>query len=425
MGCTIVIGAQWGDEGKAKIVDYFGQKAEIVARYQGGANAGHTVVVGGKRHAFHLIPSGIVKPETICLVGNGVVLDPDKFFEETEELTKNGIAFNGRLFVSKYCHIVFPHHKLMDSQSEKKKGAKKIGTTSRGIGPAYTDKIARRGIRAVDLITPDTLKDKITENLRLTNFVLENYYDEKPCDVEAVYQMACQWGEKLAPYLIDTSLYLHNALKGGKNVLIEGAQGTMLDIDFGTYPFVTSSNPTAGGACTGLGIGPVLINEVIGICKAYTTRVGEGIFPTELNDATGELLRDIGGEFGTTTGRPRRCGWLDLLVLKYAARLNGLTGIALTKVDVLNKLDTIKICTGYKTKEGTVDEFSFETAMRDDLEPIYTDFPGWCTDISGIDKYENLPEALKQYVSFIEMFAEVPVKVISTGPDRRETISKP
>ncbi len=424
MPCKIVVGAQWGDEGKAKVIDYLAQNADVVARYQGGANAGHTVVAGGKKYAFHLIPSGILKDGCTCIIGNGVVLDPEKVFEEIDNLKADGHEVDSKLLIAENCHIVFPYHKDLDRLNEAGKGADKIGTTARGIGPVYTDKVARVGIRALDLLSADKLREKLTAVLRLKNHLLTEYFHAEPYDADTLTDIYVEYGRRLQPYLRDTSAYLDEALKANKSVLVEGAQGTMLDIDFGTYPFVTSSHPIAGGSCIGLGLGPTRIDDVVGICKAYTTRVGEGAFPTELHDDTGDRLRDAGHEFGTTTGRPRRCGWLDLVVLKHAVRVNGLTQIALTKIDILSGFDSVKICTAYDHQGNRLERYPYDMSMLTSCEPVYQEFDAWTQNIRPCRKYSDLPAALREIVSFIEKETGVPVTIISTGPDRNDTICR-
>jgi adenylosuccinate synthase len=419
---VVVVGLQWGDEGKGKIVDVLSEKADVVARYQGGHNAGHTVVINSEKFILHLIPSGILYRGKTCLIGNGVVVEPSALIEEMDGLEQRGVPIRGNLFLSKNAHIIMPYHRALDSESEKLRGAKSIGTTGRGIGPAYCDKIGRSGIRVADLLQPAVFKEKLTANLIHINFLLEHLYKAPVFAVEDIYNEYMGYAEKLSEYIADTDIIVNNTIAKKGNVLFEGAQGTLLDIDHGTYPYVTSSNAIAGGACTGLGVGPTKISKVLGIVKAYTTRVGSGPFPTEITDSLGERLREKGGEYGATTGRPRRCGWLDAVILKHSARINGLTGIAITKLDILDGMDAIKICTAYKHQGKLYEEFPKEINIFSECEPVYIEMPGWHASTQGITDYNALPKAAKAYIKKIEKILKVKVHLISTGQRRDELI---
>lgn len=422
MGNYVIIGTQWGDEGKGKIVDLMAEFADYVVRFQGGNNAGHTMVVNGEKFISHLVPSGIIQKKT-CFIGNGVVVDPYVLVEEIEYLEGKGVNVGPEyLRLSDRAHVIMPYHKSLDTAREVKKGKDKIGTTGRGIGPCYEDKASRVGIRFRDLLSPDVLRAKIMAALEEKNFLLEKYFDAEPLDGEKIIADYLELAEKLAPYINDTSVEIGRGIQKGKQVLFEGAQGTHLDIDHGTYPFVTSSSTVSGNACCGAGVGPKDINGVLGIVKAYTTRVGAGPFPTELFDETGDYLQKKGVEFGATTGRKRRCGWLDMVVLKNAAQLNGLTGLVITKLDVLGGLDTIKICTGYEYKGEVVDYFSADLTLLDECTPVYESHPGWSEDISKVKTYEELPENAKSYLKRIEELSGVPVDIVSVGPGREETM---
>ena len=423
MPCNIVVGAQWGDEGKAKVIDFLCADMKYIVRYQGGANAGHTVVVEGKKHVFHLIPSGILHPEKICVIGNGVVLDPAKFLEEVEAVKKSDIPVENRLFISNHCHIIMPYHQLFDVNKEKVLKGKKIGTTGRGIGPCYSDKVARNGIRLIDLFDKN-LKEQLEGLLEEKNFLLEHYYKVPPLDSGEIFEKYSQYGETLKPYMKNTSYLLNEALDRGETVLCEGAQGTVLDIDFGTYPYVTSSNSTSGGACTGTGIPPTRIDEVFGVMKPYLTRVGEGYFPTELQDADGETLQRKGNEFGATTGRARRCGWFDAVLARYAAMVNGLSSIFLTKLDVLDSFETIKICTDYELEGKSVDEITLSRSDLASFRPVFKEIKGWNCDISGVRRYSDLPDNTKAFVEELEKLIGVPISYLSVGPDRDSTIKR-
>lgn len=422
MSTVVIVGAQWGDEGKGKIVDFLTEKAAVVARYQGGHNAGHTVVINNEKYILHLIPSGILHKGKKCIIGNGVVIAPDALISEIDGLKKRGIDTDGNLLISKNAHVIMPYHTAIEKENENKKGNKKIGTTGRGIGPSYTDKVARHGIRMMELLTPNVFKEKLSANLSTINFLLENFYKTAPLKADAIYDEYMRYAERLSRYIADTDVIINNKIDSGENVLFEGAQGTLLDIDHGTYPFVTSSNTIAGGACTGLGVGPTKINRVLGIVKAYTTRVGEGPFPTELKDELGESIRQKGGEFGATTGRPRRCGWLDIVILKYAIRINGLTGIALTKMDILDGMDKLKICVGYKYNGKLYEEFPKEAEILENCEPVYEEVEGWKESTLGIRDLDNLPENARQYIKKIEEMLKAEAQIISTGQKRDEII---
>jgi adenylosuccinate synthase len=423
MANVVVVGAQWGDEGKGKVVDIYTENADAVVRFQGGNNAGHTLVVNGEKIVLHLIPSGILHDGKRCVIGNGVVLDPEVFIREITNLKAKGkLQDDSVLRLSESLHIIMPYHKRIDIAREAKSGDKKIGTTGRGIGPAYEDKIGRRGIRLMDLVDKDTFARKLKEFLPEKNFILEKYLGEEPFDFDQIYKEYCGYADILRKYVDDTALLLHRDIKAGKKLLFEGAQGTLLDVDHGTYPFVTSSSTCAGGAATGTGVSPREIHEVIGISKAYVTRVGGGPFPTELFDADGEKIREIGSEFGATTGRPRRCGWFDALVLRYAVRVNGLTGVALTKLDVLDKFDTIKVCTGYSYNGTVLDELPSNLEIFSQCKPVYEELKGWNSDITSARKFEDLPANAQAYVKRLEELIGCPIVLVSVGPGRESTI---
>ena len=414
-----VLGAQWGDEGKGKIVDMLTPHFAAVARYQGGHNAGHTVYVKGKKFVLHLIPSGILHPGVTCVIGNGVVIDPQALFVEIDELARNGIGVDGRLLVSEKAHIILPYHRELDVLSEARRGERKIGTTSRGIGPAYEDKIGRRGIRVCDLLGDrEALADEVRENVSARNRIIK----ESTLDWKPVFDQVVAAGERMRPWVTDVSLALHRLMADGKNVMFEGAQATLLDIDHGTYPFVTSSNASVGGVCTGLGVAPRAIGGVLGVAKAYTTRVGEGPLPTELSGELADRLRESGQEYGASTGRPRRCGWFDAVVVRYSARINGIDALALTKLDVLDGLSEVLICSGYKTSGGTLSEFPADLRCLSGAEPIYERMPGWSTPTRGVTRFEGLPEEARRYVRRLEEVTGVDCAIISTGSDRTETI---
>jgi len=419
MSVTVLVGSQWGDEGKGKIVDILSEKYKIVARYQGGANAGHTVIIGDNKYILHLIPSGILRDDVICVIGNGVVLDPTALLEEIDLLEKNGIKVEGRLFISHNAHLIMPYHKLLDSINES--GDSKIGTTGRGIGPCYIDKFARKGIRIVDLLDRTELEKKIRINLKEKNELLKKVYEHEGLDVDAIVKEYLEFDQTIDKYIKDVPSFLNNAIAEGKSVLLEGAQGALLDVDHGTYPFVTSSSPTSGGASTGTGIPPTKIDSVIGIVKAYTTRVGNGPFPTELLDDDGEKLREVGAEFGATTGRPRRCGWYDAFLVAYSQMINGITSAAITKLDVLSNFEKIKVCVGYELKGKRIKYFPTAVEQLSDVKPIYEELEGWNQDISNCTSYDKLPKKTIDYLDFIAKHSGIKIDIISVGPKRRQT----
>ena len=422
VGNFVVIGTQWGDEGKGKIVDLLAEYADIVVRFQGGNNAGHTMVVNGEKFISHLVPSGILQGKT-CYIGNGLVVDPEVLVGEINYLISKGVDVSPKnLRISEKAQVIMPYHKQMDMAREMKKGDKKIGTTGRGIGPCYEDKVSRVGIRFIDLLMPERFKQTVRTVLDEKNFQLKNYFGVDTVDPEEVIEQYLGYTEILKPYITDTSVELMKGIQQDKKVLFEGAQGTHLDIDHGTYPYVTSSNTVSGNACCGSGVGPKDINGVIGIVKAYTTRVGAGPFPTELLDETGDYMQSKGAEFGATTGRRRRCGWLDVVILNNAARLNGLTGIVLTKMDVLGGLETLKICTGYKCNGEVIDTFPTDLDVLAECEPVYETLPGWTEDITTVKEFRDLPLNAKRYVQRVEELTRVPVDIVSVGPGREETI---
>jgi adenylosuccinate synthase len=413
-----VIGAQWGDEGKGKIVDLLTPRFSIVARYQGGHNAGHTVYVRGQKFVLHLIPSGILHPGVSCVIGNGVVVDPQALFAEVDELAGLGIDVTGRLFVSDRAHLILPYHRELDVLSEARRGERKIGTTSRGIGPAYEDKIARRGIRVSDLSNPAVLEDGVRENVKARNQIIK----DTTLDWRQVYDQLLACGERMRPWVVDASVMLNAAIAQGRTVLFEGAQGTLLDIDHGTYPFVTSSNASAGGVCTGLGVPPKAVGTVLGVVKAYTTRVGEGPLPTELLGEMGDRLRESGQEYGASTGRPRRCGWYDAVAVRFSARVSGIDQLALTKLDVLDGLESISLCTGYRHGGRVLHDFPADLKLLAACEPVYEQLPGWSKPTRGARSYDELPREAQAYVRRLEEVTGVPAAIISTGSDREETI---
>lgn len=418
----VIVGMQWGDEGKGKIVDWLTEKAAAVVRFQGGHNAGHTLVINGKKTVLRLLPSGVMHKDVICIIGNGVVISPKDLVKEINELEAIGVNVRDRLKISEACPLIMPYHIAIDQAREVKKGANKIGTTGRGIGPCYESKAARQAIRVQDLFNEEIFRAKLSENLEYYNFLLEHYYHAPTLDFNNVYNEVVASGTEILPMVSDVSRKLFNLHKEGKKVIFEGAQGTLLDIDFGTYPFVTSSNCVAGSAATGAGISPRMINHVLGIAKAYTTRVGSGPFPTELNDEIGQGLASRGNEFGSVTGRARRCGWFDAAALKRAVQINGVTGLCITKLDVMDKIEEIKICVGYKRNGKEYDILPFGSDLVVACEPIYETMPGWAQSTAGIKTYAELPENAKKYLKHIEEIIETPIDIISTGPDRVETI---
>lgn len=420
MEVTILVGSQWGDEGKGKIVDILSERYEVVVRYQGGANAGHTIKIDDKEFILHLIPSGILRRDVICVIGSGVVIDPQALLDEIKFLEEHNISIKDRLFISQNAHLIMPYHKLLDSISEK--GDRKIGTTGRGIGPCYIDKYARKGIKIVDLLNKPHLEKLIRRNIEEKNEILTKVYNETELDVDEIIKDYQEFDKVIDPYIKDVPAYLNAAMNEDKNILMEGAQGTLLDVDFGTYPYVTSSNPTSGGGCTGTGIPPTKITSVFGIVKAYTTRVGLGPFPTELQEEDGETLRKAGAEYGATTGRPRRCGWFDAFMMKYSRMINGIERVAITKLDVLSYLDEIKVCTGYNINGKAINSYPTDMARMEKVEPVYETLPGWKEDISDIQNYSDLPENAKNYLSFISEQCGFEISIISVGPKRSQTI---
>jgi adenylosuccinate synthase len=413
-----VIGAQWGDEGKGKIVDLLTPRFSVVARYQGGHNAGHTVYVRGQKFVLHLIPSGILHPGVSCVIGNGVVVDPQALFAEVDEIAGLGVDVDGRLFLSDRAHLILPYHRELDVLSEARRGERRIGTTSRGIGPAYEDKIARRGVRVCDLANPAVLEESVRENVKARNRVIK----DTTLEWREVYDQLVAYGERLRPWVVDASAMLHQAMADGRAIMFEGAQGTLLDIDHGTYPFVTSSNASAGGVCTGLGVPPKAVGMVLGVVKAYTTRVGEGPLPTELLGEMGNRLRESGQEYGASTGRPRRCGWYDAVAVRFSARVSGIDALALTKLDVLDGLESISVCTGYRCNGRVLHDFPADLKVLSGCEPIYEELPGWTAPTRGARRFEDLPPAAQAYVRRLEEVTDVPAAIISTGSDREETI---
>lgn len=421
MATAMVLGTQWGDEGKGKIVDYLAQKADVVIRSQGGNNAGHTVVADGQSFALRLLPSGILFSEKTCIIGNGVVVNPEVLLEEIDGMVKKGVTIS-KLEVSTRAHVIMPYHIRIDEEDEKLRGDDKIGTTKNGIGPCYADKINRVGIRIGDLMDRDVFYQKLKTNLELKNRLFTTYYNCEGFDFEEIFTKYTALAERIRPYVKDTEYSANQYIKEGKKVLFEGAQATMLDLDHGTYPFVTSSNPTAGGACVGSGVGPRMMSNIIGVVKAYTTRVGAGPFPAEQSNKIGEYLRETGHEFGTVTGRSRRCGWFDSVVVRYAAMLNSLDYLAITRLDILDGLDTINICKGYMYKGIELKEYPESLNILQDVEPVYEELPGWKTDISGCKSYDELPENARYYIERISQLVGVPLGIVSVGPDRSQTI---
>ncbi len=423
MAVSIIVGSQWGDEGKGKITDLLSKDMDMVVRYQGGNNAGHTVVIGDKTFKLHLIPSGIFYPDVTCVIGNGVVVDPAVLIEEMEKLRVQGVD-PSNLKVSSRAHVIFPYHRLIDQAQEKKREAGRIGTTSRGIGPCYVDKINRRGIRIGDLFNQETLKEKLLWNIKEKSFQLENFYNYlADLDFNSILDEYLGYARMIKKYVIDDSgALVMAAANSGKKVLLEGAQGTMLDVDHGTYPFVTSSNPVSGGACIGAGIGPTLVDSVLGVVKAYLTRVGSGPFVTEITSEIGDFLREKGGEYGATTGRPRRCGWFDAVVARYSMQVNGFTGLALTKLDVLDELPMIKVCTAYKYGTSTLTAFPSDLKVIEQCEPVYEELPGWKQDTTKVKSFDALPENAKRYIKKISELSGAPIEMVSIGAERGQII---
>ncbi len=429
MPVSVIVGAQWGDEGKGKIVDHLSEKVDIVARYQGGANAGHTVILPptrsgpARQFVLHLIPSGIFHKHVTCVIGNGVVIDPVALMQEIDQLKSAGIRVDGRLRISHNAHLIMPYHKMLDSLREQ--GSQKIGTTGRGIGPAYIDKYMRTGIRVVDLLNRDVLCEKLKRNVEQTNEILKKVYKESTLDVDAMVADYQEFDQRIDAFITDTTEYLNTALGKGKRVLAEGAQGALLDVDHGTYPYVTSSNPTSGGACTGLGIPPTSIRRIMGVAKAYCTRVGNGAFPTELKDSVGERMRTTGGEFGATTGRPRRCGWLDIVSLSYSVRVNGIDAIAMTKLDVLDDFEEIRVCVAYEISGKKVTRFPTDAQTLDAARPVYRSFKGWKEQTSDVRSFRKLPPAAQRYVRAVEKLLSSRITMVSVGARRDQTLTVP
>lgn len=422
MSTFVVVGLQWGDEGKGKITDVLSAKSNYVVRFQGGDNAGHTVYVGEDKFVLHLLPSGVLQCKGKCVIGNGVVVNPKAFIEEIKEIEARGQSTD-HVFISRRAHIIMPYHILYDTYREEAAGNKSIGTTKKGIGPCYEDKVARIGVRAIDLLNPQVLRAKLEKNIQVKNAIFEKLYNKPPLDFEKIYHEFITIGEQLKERIVDTELEINQAIDRGENVLFEGAQALMLDIDFGTYPYVTSSSPTTGGVCVGAGVPPTKLQNLIGVAKAYCTRVGNGPFPTELFDETGEKIREIGHEYGATTGRPRRCGWLDLVALRHACMINGITHLVITKLDVLSGFDKIKVCTAYKTEDNkTIDYFTSSTTKLAEYQPMYQELDGWQEDITKVNNFEELPSQAQDYIKFIEDYLGIGVYLVSVGPDRTQNI---
>jgi len=422
MSNIVLIGAQWGDEGKGKIIDILSEKSDIIIRFQGGNNAGHTVVIGNEEFILHLIPSGILHKGKVCVIGNGVVVDPEALLEEIDALKKRHVDVGSSLIISDQVHVIFPYHRLLDELREQKKSTTKIGTTKRGIGPCYADKAARCGIRMTDLLNPEKFKEKLKFNIDEKNAILRTLYNHSGFSLDDMYHKYIDYGKKISKYMQNVPLYLNTAIEKKKSLLFEGAQGTLLDIDHGTYPYVTSSNTTAGGASTGTGVSPVNIDKVLGVAKAYTTRVGEGPFPTEFGPELMEKIRKKGKEFGATTGRPRRCGWLDAVILRHAVMINGLTELALTKLDVLDDTETIKVCVAYKSVGKALKNFPGNMETLSACEPVYEELPGWKADITSVTKYRHLPSKARKYISYISKLLNRKITMVSVGSERRQTL---
>lgn len=421
MTTVVVVGSQWGDEGKGKITDYLAKKAEVVARYQGGNNAGHTICIGDKKYKLHVVPSGIFYSDKTCVIGNGVVIDPKVLVAELDYLHSHGFTTDN-LKISDRAHIIMPYHIRIDELEEDRKGDNKIGTTKKGIGPAYMDKIARSGIRMADMLDPDLFREKLDSNLQEKNKILEKVYHADPFDTDTIYDEYMTYAQRLVPYVTDTSVVLNDMIDEERKVLFEGAQGVMLDIDQGTYPFVTSSNPVAGGVCIGSGVGPTKIHQVIGVAKAYTTRVGDGPFPTEQNNEVGDRIREVGKEYGTTTGRPRRVGWFDSVVLRHSRRVSGITGLSLNSIDVLSGLETVKICKAYEYKGEVLTSYPASLKILAECKPIYEEMPGWEEDITGVTRFNELPVNAQNYLLKVEELSQIPLAIFSVGPNRSQTI---
>ena len=420
MSSVVVVGTQWGDEGKGKITDFLSENAEVIARYQGGNNAGHTIKFNGVTYKLHLIPSGIFYKDKISVIGNGMVVDPKALIKELTYLHERGISTDN-LRISNRAHVILPYHLKLDEVEEERKGNNKIGTTKKGIGPAYMDKAARIGIRIADLLDKEVFEEKLTRNLEEKNRMLERFYETEGFTMEDFFEEYYEYGQQIKKYVCDTSVVLNDALDEGRRVLFEGAQGVMLDIDQGTYPFVTSSNPVAGGVTIGSGVGPSKINSVVGVCKAYTTRVGDGPFPTELHDEIGDQIREVGREYGTTTGRPRRVGWFDSVVVRHARRVSGITDLSLNSIDVLTGIETVKICVAYRYKGEIMEEFPASLKVLAECEPVYEELPGWTEDITGVKKLSELPANARTYLERVSQLTGIPLSIFSVGPDRNQT----
>ncbi len=420
MPTVVVVGTQWGDEGKGKITDFLAESAEVVARYQGGNNAGHTILIDNKKYKLTLIPSGIFYNEKLCVIGNGTVINPGALIEEIAYIQENGFS-TANLKISDRAHVILPYHLLLDKLEEERKGANKIGTTGKGIGPCYMDKAARSGIRMADLLDAKEFERKLRHNVKEKNSLIEQVYEGQGVDVEEILATYLGYAEKLRGFVTDTSVVLNDMIDQGKRVLFEGAQGVMLDIDHGTYPFVTSSNPSAGAVCIGSGVGPTKIHQIIGVAKAYTTRVGDGPFPTELNNAIGDQIRETGHEYGTVTGRPRRVGWFDSVVVRHARRVSGITGLSLNSLDVLTGLETVKICTSYRYRGELIEHYPASLDMLNECEAVYEELPGWSEDITGVRSMEELPENTRRYVSRVSELTGIPISIFSVGRNREQT----
>ncbi|WP_438445159.1 adenylosuccinate synthase [Gorillibacterium sp. sgz5001074] len=420
MSTVVVVGTQWGDEGKGKITDFLAESADVVARYQGGNNAGHTILIDNKKYKLHLIPSGIFYNDKVCVIGNGMVLNPSALIEEIQYIHDNGFSTEN-LRISDRAHIIMPYHLLLDGLEEDRKGANKIGTTRKGIGPCYMDKAARNGIRVADLMDAEEFETKLRRLVEEKNRVIEQVYGAKGLSADSILKEYLEYAEVLRPYVTDTSVVLNDSIDEGKRVLFEGAQGVMLDIDQGTYPFVTSSNPTAGGVCIGSGVGPTKISQIIGVAKAYTTRVGDGPFPTELNNEIGDRIRETGNEYGTTTGRPRRVGWFDSVVVRHARRVSGITGLSLNSLDVLTGLESVKICTGYKYRGEIITHYPASLKMLSECEAVYEELPGWSEDITNVRRLEDLPANTRRYVERVSELTGIPIAIFSVGRNREQT----
>ncbi|WP_026326867.1 adenylosuccinate synthase [Paenibacillus ginsengihumi] len=420
MSTVVVVGTQWGDEGKGKITDFLAESAEVVARYQGGNNAGHTILINGKKYKLTMVPSGIFYSDKVCVIGNGMVVNPGALIQEIEYVHENGFS-TANLKISDRAHVIMPYHLVLDGLEEERKGENKIGTTRKGIGPCYMDKAARNGIRMADLMDAEEFERKVRHNVKEKNVLIEQVYGSKGLDADSIIKEYLEYAEKLRPYVTDTSVVLNDLIDAGRKVLFEGAQGVMLDIDQGTYPFVTSSNPSAGGVCIGSGVGPSKIQQIIGVAKSYTTRVGDGPFPTELLDETGDWIRERGNEYGTVTGRPRRVGWFDSVVVRHARRVSGITGLSLNSLDVLAGLETVKICTAYKYRGELIEHYPASLKMLSECEAVYEELPGWSEDLGGVRRLEDLPANARRYVERVSELTGIPIAIFSVGRNREQT----